>query len=165
MPRTKKLPLKRLEQLHPIEREKELRKVLLENKNKKFLRIINEEIEKAEEEQEHSASLEKIPKKETKEKEPEGLSTLVKKEAEELEENKKEKIRIGKVYGVKEEHRENKYSTYTVYSPHKENIKVEITSTQSAPANPPEINTAEESIKKTTELYLSKNKKREKHEH
>ncbi|MEK6936718.1 MAG: hypothetical protein AABW58_01465 [Nanoarchaeota archaeon] len=161
MPKPKKPSIKRIEQLHPLQREKELRKLLLENKNKKFLRIITEQIEKAELEQEHLESSKKEPKKTE---EPKELDTLVKKEAENLEEEKKEKVKIGKLYGIKlEEHHGKEYQTYTTYAEHKEELKIELQST--TPTNTPQFTpgSTEESIKKTTELYMKK--KQEKHEH
>ena len=160
MPKTKKLSLKRLEQLHPIEREKELRKLLLNNTNKKFLKIITEEIEKAELEQEHLEELIKEPRK--IEEKPSELDALVKKEIENIEEEKKEKIKIGKLYGVKLEENHGKYQTYTPYEAHKEEFKIEITSTSQNPLKT-NLNSTEENIKKTTELYM-KNKKEE-HKH
>ncbi len=162
MPKAKKLSLKRLGQLHPIEREKELRNILLKNTNKKFLKVITEEIEKAELEQEHLEDIAKSPKKTE---EPKELDDLVKKEAEEIEDEKKEKIKIGKLYGVKtEEHHGKEYHSYSPYEPHKEELKVEISST--TPTNPVIFNpnSTEENIKKTTELYM-KSKKGENHKH
>ncbi len=162
MPKVKKLLLKKLDQLHPVEREKELRKILLENKSKRFLKIFGEEIEKAESEQEHVESLEKIPKK--LEENPKELDALVKKESEELEEEKKEKIKIGKLYGHPEEKKELQYAgTYSSYGQHKEPVKIEISSTTNPGKQDQSINTTEENIKKTTELYMTK--KKEKHEH
>lgn len=164
MSKTKKTSLKKINQLHPIEREKELRKLLLENKSKKFLKIINEEIEKAESEQEHVGSLESIPKK--IEEESKALDSLVKRESKNLEEEKKEKTKIGKLYGHSEENNKLQYAgSYSPYENHQDHIKIEIQST----TNPVKLNesintTTEENIKKTTELYMSK-KKEEKHEH
>ena len=164
MPKTKKPSLKKFGQLHPVEREKELRKLAIENKSRKFFEIISEEIEKAELEQEHSESLEKIPEKE--EKKPEELGELVKRESEELEESeKKEKIKIGKIYGHPAE--EDNGSGYIINAPYenkKEEIKIEFTSTSENLLKQKEINIGEETIKKTTELYKHK-KKVEEHGH
>jgi hypothetical protein len=165
MPKSKKPSLKKLSHLHPIEREKELRKILLENKEKKFLKIINDEIEKAESEQGHVESLDELPKKfEEKSRE---LDSLVKKESENLEEEKKEKLKIGKLYGhPQEEKKELQYAgSYSPYEAHhKEHLKIEIQSTANSVKIDQPINSTEENIKKTTELYMTK-KKVEKHEH
>lgn len=163
------LDLKEILKLHPIEREKELRKLLVE-KNKTFFDIINKEIEKAELEQEDSEKLEDISRK--KETNLANLDKLVEKFSdEELSKEAEKNLKGEIVYGVKENP-----GTYGVYLPintsnqdylthtHEHNKQFDTLPEQNKKSTFGEELNNEGSFKKIDELYRSKNKKLA-HEH
>ena len=165
-----KLDLKDLEKLHPVDREKVLRDLLIKEKNEKLLKIIKDEIEKAEEEQQEAKNLEDISKTQPKTKEKE-LDSLVRNETRELEEaevRKENKQISGKLYSVKDREHQKAYEVYSAYNPkmneHEHpNIKLEITSTTERKEEKSRLGEEqgiESGIKKMTDLY-KKTKKEE----
>ena len=172
--KVKSLNLKEIEKLHPVERQKVLKEFLASEKNKELLKLINEEIRKAELEEETLEKLEDIPKKE-KEK-GSNLDNLVQRISEnETEPQKKEITVSGKLYNVKEEEHQA-YKVYNSYNPtsHEQPVKVEFTSTtEQNSLLKGEINSKfgeqnlsiESGIKKVTDLYKGKKKEEERNGH
>ena len=154
--------LKEIKNLNPVERQKVLREFLATEQNKEILKLINEEIRKAEIEEETLENLEDIQKKE--EEKESNLDNLVQKFSENEEFKEHEKKIVGDVYGL---HKDDSYKVYSAYNPlQQEDFRVNISST----TNSDKVTTgiSEENLssnfKKMTELYNKKNKK-EGHEH
>ncbi len=156
--------LKDLDKLHPLDREKALKKLLTED-NKEFLKIIKEEIEKSELEREHISNLEKVSAK-NKNKEEKSLDDIVQKNSE-IEETKSKEDKItGQLYGA---NIQSAYELYSVYDVHKnEPLNVHATHTNTTDKITSGIKeenlSSNFTFNKTTDLY-NKKKKDEGHGH
>ena len=157
--------LERITKLHPLQKEKVLRELIIEGRNKKLLNILNEELKKTEFEQEHVERLENIPAKKP-EKNEEELSKIVQ-AAPRLEEESKSKkeTKINELYGANIK----PYEIYTLYEqPKEEHFQIQVTSTSSEEKNNSNLAGAENlstdlGLRKISELYKPKTKKE--HEH
>lgn len=168
---SKLIDFSEIEKLNPIERQKILKRLLSKENNRELFKRINEEIIRAElEEEDLEKSLEE-PKKEEKEKTTGNLDKLVERFAEKTETKEEEKGFVsGVLYNVKEEEHHHAYQIYTSYNPvsHEEPMKREFTSTEKSFLKEEVESKIEEQnlsietgIKKITDLY--KGKKKEEH--
>lgn len=158
MQNKKKNPkLTELDKLHPLDREKALKK-LLNNDNKDFLKIIKEEIEKTELEREHISNLEKVSAK--KNEEEKSLDDIVQKNSEIEEIKEKDTKSTGQLYSAKIQ---STYEIYSVYDSHKnEPLNVHAAhndTTDKVTSGIREENLSSNfALNKTTDLYTKKKK-------
>ena len=157
--------LKGIEKLHPIERQRFLKSLLVNEKDKEIIKKISEEIKKAELEEEHLQSLEEIPKE--KDDNENNLDNIVK-NLSDIEPVKENKTGIGQVYSQNQEEAYKVYSSYNPLKNEHEHLHVEITNSSSDKVTTgigEENLSSNFGLNKLTNLYNKDKKKSHEHGH